>query len=216
VAVPDYFVHETSIIAPAARIGRGTKIWHFCHVMDADIGQDCSFGQNCFVGDGVVVGNGVKVQNNVSLYSGTIVQDHVFLGPSCVLTNVSNPRAEVVRHELYEPTLLRRGATVGANATIVCGSTLGRYAFVGAGAVVSGEIPDYALVLGVPGRRRGWMSRHGHRLTPDASGVLRCPESGLRYAEVPPGRLHCLDLHEDEPLPEPLRRGKARYREVPR
>lgn len=196
------FVHPSSIVDDPASIGEGTKIWHFCHVMSgAKIGARCSFGQNCFVASGVRVGDGVKIQNNVSLYAGVELEDDVFLGPSCVLTNVSNPRAQVNRRALYERTLIRRGATVGANATIVCGTTLGRYAFVGAGAVVTGDVPDYALVLGVPGRRVGWMSRHGHRLPPpEADGTMTCPESGLRYRETD-GLLRCLDLDEDAQLP---------------
>lgn len=208
----EFFVHPSSIVDDGASIGAGTKIWHFCHVMgDAVIGARCSFGQNCFVGAGVVVGDDVKVQNNVSLYAGVVVEDDVFLGPSCVLTNVANPRAQVDRRKLYERTLLRRGATIGANATVVCGTTLGRYAFVGAGAVVTGDVPDYALVLGVPGRRVGWMSRHGHRLpAPGPDGVTTCPESGLRYRELD-GALSCLDLDEDQPLPTPLRTGTRPY-----
>ena len=164
----------------------------------------------------------MKVQNNVSIYTGTTVEDDVFLGPSCVLTNVTNPRSQVARRALYEPTLVRRGATVGANATVVCGVTLGRYAFVAAGAVVTRDVPDYALVVGAPARRAGWMSRHGHRLdfrTPDggdgdepgAGGVAVCPESGLRYALSPEGAVRCLDLDEDAPLPEALRTGTASY-----
>jgi UDP-2-acetamido-3-amino-2,3-dideoxy-glucuronate N-acetyltransferase len=139
-----------------------------------------------------VIGNNVKIQNNVSVYAGTVIEDDVFLGPSCVLTNVTNPRAHVVRHALYERTLLRRGVTVGANATVVCGTTVGRYAFVAAGAVVTKDVPDYALVVGVPARNVGWMSRHGRRLADDGSGVMVCPESGLRYAERD-GVLRCLD-----------------------
>ncbi len=211
----DYFVHPSSYVDDGAVIGAGTKIWHFCHVLSgAKIGGKCSFGQNCCVSGGTVIGSNVKVQNNVSIYEGTVIEDDVFLGPSCVLTNVTNPRSQVVRRELYEKTLLRRGCSIGANATIVCGTTIGRYAFVGAGAVVAKDVPDYALMVGVPAKRLGWMSRHGHRLqNPDGEGVMRCPESGLRYREVEPELLRCLDLDEDAPLPENLAVGKSAYQE---
>jgi len=209
----DYFVHESSYVDEGARIGKGTKLWHFCHVLSgAVIGERCSFGQNCSIAGQVVIGSNVKVQNNVSIYEGTVVEDDVFLGPSCVLTNVTNPRSQVVRRALYERTLLRRGASIGANATVVCGVTVGRYAFVAAGAVVAKDVPDYALVVGVPGRFAGWMSRHGHRLPkPDAEGVMTCPESGLRYREASPGVLRCLDLDEEAPLPAELAVGKVTY-----
>lgn len=210
------FVHESSYAHDEASIGEGTKIWHFCHVMQATIGEDCSFGQNCFVGADVIIGSRVRVQNNVSIYTGTTIEDDVFLGPSCVLTNVTNPRSQVSRKRLYETTLIRRGATVGANATIVCGSTLGRYAFVAAGAVVTGDVPDYALMVGVPARRVGWMSRHGHKLTPDETGIMVCPESGLRYREESPGEVKCLDLDEDSALPERLAEGSNVYRSFKR
>jgi UDP-2-acetamido-3-amino-2,3-dideoxy-glucuronate N-acetyltransferase len=208
-----HFVHPSSIVDEGARIGEGTRIWHFCHVSSgAVIGARCSFGQNCFVAGGTVVGDNVKVQNNVSIYEGTVIEDDVFLGPSCVLTNVTNPRSQVVRRSLYERTLLRRGASIGANATVVCGTTVGRYAFVGAGAVVTRDVPDYALVAGVPARFVGWMSRHGHRLPdPGADGVRTCPESGLRYREDAPGVLRCLDLDEDAPLPAGMAVGTAAY-----
>jgi UDP-2-acetamido-3-amino-2,3-dideoxy-glucuronate N-acetyltransferase len=176
----------------------------------ATIGSGCSLGQNCFVGEGVPIGNNVKIQNNVSIYSGTVVEDDVFLGPSCVLTNVTNPRSQVVRHDLYERTVLRRGSTIGANATVVCGVEIGRYAFVAAGAVVTTNAPDYALIVGVPGRLVGWMSRHGHRLGFEPEGVAVCPESGLRYA-LEDGRVRCLDLGEDRPLPSELARGTRAY-----
>jgi UDP-2-acetamido-3-amino-2,3-dideoxy-glucuronate N-acetyltransferase len=212
----DYFVHESAYVDEPCRIGKGTKIWHFCHVMkDATIGADCILGQNVLVGSGVVIGNNVKVQNNVAIYTGAIIEDDVFLGPSCVLTNVSNPRAEIVRHDLYERTVFRRGATVGANATIICGIELGRYCFIGAGAVVTENVPDYALMMGVPARRVGWISRHGIPLPrPDQQGMMTCPESGYRYQEVQPGVVHCLDLDEEAPLPNDQRTGRVPYREV--
>jgi UDP-2-acetamido-3-amino-2,3-dideoxy-glucuronate N-acetyltransferase len=210
-----WFAHETACVDDGAEIGEGTKIWHFAHVMGgAKIGRKCIFGQNTFVADGVVVGSNVKVQNNVAIYTGTVVEDDVFLGPSCVLTNVTNPRSQVVRHSLYEKTTLRRGATVGANATIVCGIEVGRYAFIAAGAVVAADVPDYALMVGVPARQQGWMSRHGHRLqNPDADGVMTCPESGFRYKEVTPGQMRCLDLDEEAPLPPELAAGEITYDE---
>jgi UDP-2-acetamido-3-amino-2,3-dideoxy-glucuronate N-acetyltransferase len=209
----DYFVHESSYVDEGARVGKGSKIWHFCHVLSgAVIGERCSFGQNCSIAGGTTIGNNVKVQNNVSIYEGTVIEDDVFLGPSCVLTNVTNPRSQVVRRALYEKTLLRRGASIGANATVVCGITVGRYAFVAAGAVVVKDVPDYALVAGVPARFAGWMSRHGHRLPkPDAEGIMSCPESGLRYREAAPGVLRCLDLDEEAPLPPDLATGKVTY-----
>jgi UDP-2-acetamido-3-amino-2,3-dideoxy-glucuronate N-acetyltransferase len=208
-----YFVHDSAYVDAGARIGEGTRIWHFAHVMSgATIGRRCIFGQNTFVADGAVVGDNVKVQNNVAIYTGTTIEDDVFLGPSCVLTNVTNPRAQVVRHDLYEPTLIRRGATIGANATVVCGTRIGRYAFVAAGAVVARDVPDYALMVGVPARQAGWMSRHAHRLRPpDADGVMTCPESGYRYKEDSLGALRCLDLDEEAPLPPELSVGKRSY-----
>jgi UDP-2-acetamido-3-amino-2,3-dideoxy-glucuronate N-acetyltransferase len=198
-----YFVHPTAIVDEPCSIGPGTKIWHFCHVMkNAHIGSGCNLGQNVFVASDVSIGNNVKIQNNVSVYTGVELEDDVFCGPSCVFTNVINPRSQIVRHSQYMRTLVRRGVTIGANATIVCGPTIGRYAFIGAGAVVRGDVPDYALMLGVPARQRGWMSRHGHRLgAADQEGVMRCPESGWRYREVQPGVLRCLDWPEDDPLP---------------
>ena len=198
----DYFVHPTAVIDEGAVIGKGTKIWHFSHIMKgAQIGQRCVFGQNVNVGGGTVLGNNVKVQNNVSIYTGIVIEDDVFLGPSCVLTNVSNPRSQVNRHSLYEKTTIKRGATIGANSTIVCGVTIGRYAFIAAGAVVTKDVPDYALIMGNPGRQKSWMSRHGHVLKLAADGTMLCPESGFRYREASPGVLRCLDLDEDAPLP---------------
>lgn len=200
----DFFAHPTALIAPSAKIGAGTKIWQFSSVQaGASIGERCNLGQNVHVAERVVLGSGVKVQNNVSIYEGVVVEDNVFLGPACVFTNVKNPRAEISRRHQYQRTTLRRGASVGANATLVCGITLGRYSFIGAGAVVTRDVPDYALMLGNPARQNGWMSRHGQRLTADADGLLVCSESGLRYREESPGVLRCLDLDEDAPLPEP-------------
>ena len=198
----DYFAHPSAYVDEPCTIGAGTRIWHFCHVMTgATIGERCNLGQNVFVGSGAVIGNNVKIQNNVSIYPGVVLEDDVFCGPSCVFTNVINPRSQIVRRHEYRQTLARRGATIGANATIVCGATIGRYAFIGAGAVVRGDVPDYALMLGVPARRRGWMSRHGHCLPdPDAAGIMVCPESGWSYREVEPGVLRCLDWPEDQPL----------------
>ncbi|MCX8084453.1 MAG: acetyltransferase [Calditerrivibrio sp.] len=208
-----FFVHESSYIDENVEIGEGTKIWHFCHILPGTkIGRNCSFGQNCMVGPNVIIGNNVKVQNNVSIYEGLIIEDDVFLGPSCVLTNVTNPRSQVNRKNFYEKTVLKRGCTIGANATIVCGITIGRYAFISAGAVVTKDVPDYAFILGVPGRQKGWMSRHGHILKdPDADGIMVCPESGLRYKEVEPNILRCLDLDEEAPLPPELSVGKVFY-----
>lgn len=212
---PPYFVHESAYADTGAEVGAGTKIWHFSHIMKgACIGQRTNIGQNVNVDAGVVIGSNVKIQNNVSLYTGTVVEDDVFLGPSCVLTNVSNPRSQVNRHSLYERTVLRRGCSIGANATIVCGVTVGRYAFVGAGAVVTKDVPDYGLVVGNPGRRVGWMSRHGHRLaSPDTAGVMRCPESGYRYVAGEYGTLRCLDLDENDVLPAELSKGTRSYRQ---
>ena len=208
-----YFVHPSSFVDEGAQVGGGTKIWHFCHISPgAQIGRNCVLGQNVFVADGVELGNNCKIQNNVSIYSGTILEDDVFLGPSCVLTNVTNPRSQVIRHGLYERTLIRRGASIGANATIVCGTEIGRYAFIAAGAVVARNVPDYALMMGVPARRCGWMSRHGHRLPqPDAQGIMICPESGFRYQEVEKDIVRCLDLGEESSLPAELAVGAKSY-----
>lgn len=211
-----FFRHESAYVDEGCEIGDGTKIWHFCHVQSgAKIGRQCVLGQNVNVAGGVTLGDGVKVQNNVSIYTGTIVEDYVFLGPSCVLTNVTNPRSEVNRHQLYETTRIRRGASIGANATIVCGITIGRYAFVAAGAVIARNVPDYALMVGVPARQAGWISRHGLPLGPPrADGVYTCPESGLRYREVAPGTLACLDLDEDAQLPDAMRTGSVHYDDI--
>ena len=211
----NYSKHESAFVDEPCDIGEGTKIWHFCHVMKgAKIGKRCILGQNVHVAGDAVIGSNVKIQNNVSIYAGITLEDDVFLGPSCVLTNVSNPRSQVNRHSLYEKTLVRRGATIGANATVVCGVTIGRYAFVAAGAVVTKDAPDYAFIAGVPGRQRGWMSRHGHPLRdPDKKGIMICPESGFRYREESPGVLKCLDLDEDAELPGALASGRKAYRE---
>jgi len=209
----DVFVHESAYVDKPCEIGGGTKVWHFSHIQkDAHIGSGCVFGQNVYVASDVTIGNNVKVQNNVSIYTGCRIEDDVFLGPSCVLTNVTNPRSQVSRQSLYEKTHFRRGATVGANATIVCGITLGRYCFIGAGAVVTSDVPDYALILGNPGRQQGWMSRHGHPLrNPDEEGVMVCPESGFRYQFQNDETLRCLDLEEGASLPEKLSMGEAYY-----
>ena len=177
-----YFAHETAVIDEGCTIGAGTKIWHFTHIMTgAVIGNHCNLGQNVVVSPGVTLGNNVKVQNNVSIYTGVICEDDVFLGPSMVFTNVINPRSAVVRRDQYLQTLVKRGATIGANATIVCGITLGEYCFIGAGAVVIRDVKPYALVVGNPARQIGWMSAYGHRLGFDEKGMAVCPESGERY-----------------------------------
>ena len=207
-------VHESACVDEPCEIGPGTKIWHFSHILSgARLGSDCVLGQNCHIANDVTIGSNVKIQNNVSVYTGTIIEDDVFLGPSCVLTNVTNPRSQVDRHSLYEKTLLRRGATIGANATILCGITLGRYCFVAAGAVIVKDVPDYALMMGNPARKRGWMSRHGQLLAaPDSNGVMRCPESSYRYSLDEASQiLRCLDLHEDSALPPELRVGSKSY-----
>lgn len=187
--------HETAVIDTGATIGEGTRVWHFSHVCaGAVIGARCTLGQNVFVANRVVIGDDVKIQNNVSVYDDVVLEDGVFCGPSCVFTNVLNPRAEVSRKTEYRRTLVRRGATIGANATIVCGHEIGPYAFVGAGAVVTVDVPAHALVVGVPARRIGWMSRAGERLGPD----LVCPRDGSRYRETAEGRL-VLIAAGDEP-----------------
>ena len=191
-------MHPTAAIDEGVELGEGTRVWHFCHLSTgARLGAGCTLGQNVYVAPGVRLGARVRIQNNVSVYEGVEIEDDVFLGPSCVLTNVANPRAQIDRRGQYERTWLRRGCTIGANATVVCGVTVGRHAFVGAGAVVTRDVPDYGLILGNPGRLRGWMTRHGARLELGVVGEQAC--SGLRYVEED-GRLRCLDLDEDAPL----------------
>lgn len=178
----DYFVHETAVIDDGCTIGKGTKIWHFSHIMpNCSIGEQCNIGQNVVVSPGVELGSNVKVQNNISIYTGVICEDDVFLGPSMVFTNVTNPRSAVIRRDQYSKTLVKKGASIGANATIVCGHDIGAYAFIGAGAVVTKTVPDYALVVGNPARQLGWMSEYGHRLEFDANGLALCPESEEKY-----------------------------------
>ena len=182
--MPDYFAHESSYIDDGAVIGPGTRIWHFCHVMPgAVIGAGCNLGQNVVVMNGTRLGDNVKVQNNVSIYEGVTLEADVFCGPSCVFTNVTNPRSHVSRKSEYRPTLVRRGASIGANATIICGATLGEYCFIGAGAVVRGEVPAYALMVGVPARRVGWMCQCGVRLQLPVDGTGDCAACGARYRE---------------------------------
>lgn len=178
----EYFAHESAYVDEGCRIGKGSKIWHFSHIMpEAVIGPDCNIGQNVVVAKEVELGRNVKVQNNVSIYSGVICEDDVFLGPSMVFTNISNPRSEVVRRGQYELTRVRKGASIGANATVICGNEIGTYAFIGAGAVVTKDVEPYALMLGNPARHVGWMSEHGHRLEFDRNGIGICPESGEEY-----------------------------------
>ena len=177
-----YFAHETAIIDEGCTIGCGTKIWHFSHIMGGcTIGRDCNIGQNVVVSPQVVLGNNVKVQNNVSIYTGVQCEDDVFLGPSMVFTNVINPRSAIARKDQYRPTIVQRGASIGANATIVCGHTIGRYALIGAGAVVTKDVKPYALVVGNPARQTGWVSEYGHKLKFDSNSIAVCPESGQRY-----------------------------------
>ncbi len=177
-----YFAHESAIIDDGSVIGEGTKIWHFCHIMsDSEIGSECNIGQNVVISQKVKLGNNVKVQNNVSIYTGVTCEDDVFLGPSMVFTNVNNPRSAIIRRDQYLRTNVGKGATIGANATIVCGNNIGEYAFVGAGAVVTKDIPPFALVVGNPSKQIGWMSEYGHRLNFDANGIAVCPESKQEY-----------------------------------
>ncbi len=177
-----YFAHETAVIDKECTIGEGTKIWHFSHIMShCTLGEHCNIGQNVVVSPEVILGKNVKVQNNVSIYTGVICEDDVFLGPSMVFTNVINPRSNVNRRGQYTKTIVKQGASIGANATIVCGHNIGRFAFIGAGAVVTKEVPDYALVVGNPARHVGWMSEYGHRLNFGTDNLAVCPESGEKY-----------------------------------
>ncbi len=176
------FIHPTAVIDKHVTIGEHSKVWHFCHIMsNVLIGKNCSFGQNVFIGEGVTIGNKVKVQNNVSLYSGLQIEDHVFIGPSAVFTNVKNPRSDINRQGEYLPTKIAKGATIGANATIICGNIIGRYAFIGAGTVVTKDIPDFALVVGNPAKQIGWMSKAGHQLKFNTQGYATCPEHNTQY-----------------------------------
>jgi len=178
----NYFAHETAVIEEGCKIGKGTKIWHFSHLMaGCELGENCNLGQNVVVLPGVKLGKNVKVQNNVSIYTGVICDDDVFLGPSMVFTNVINPRSEIIRKDCYLETIVEKGATIGANSTIVCGNIIGRYAFIGAGAVVTKDVKPYALVVGNPARQTGWMSEYGHKLVFDKKGFAVCPESEERY-----------------------------------
>ncbi|MCL1850957.1 MAG: N-acetyltransferase [Bacteroidetes bacterium] len=181
----DYFKHKTAIVDFDCQVGAGTKIWHFSHVMkNSKIGENCTIGQNVVVSPKVTLGDNVKVQNNVSIYTGVTCEDDVFLGPSMVFTNVINPRANVNRRDQFKRTYVSKGATIGANATIVCGNNIGKYAFIGAGTVVTKDVPDYALVVGNPARQTGWMSEYGHRLNFNSDGIAVCPESNQRYRLV--------------------------------
>lgn len=178
----NYFAHPTAVIDDPCEIGTGVKIWHFSHIMnDCKIGNDCNIGQNVVIASGVVLGNGVKVQNNVSVYEGVICEDQVFLGPSMVFTNVINPRSAIPRKDQFRKTLVKKGATIGANATVICGHEIGEYAFIGAGAVVTKDVAPYALVMGNPAKQRGWVSEFGHTLSFNTGGHATCPESGQQY-----------------------------------
>ncbi|MCB9262856.1 MAG: N-acetyltransferase [Flavobacteriales bacterium] len=189
----NYFAHESAIIDDGCAIGEGTKIWHFSHIMPkCTIGKGCNIGQNVVVSPEVVLGNNVKVQNNVSIYTGVICEDDVFLGPSMVFTNVINPRSAVNRRDQYLKTIVKKGASIGANATIVCGNDLGKYCFIGAGTVITKEVPDFALMVGNPGRQIGWMSKHGHRLHFDSNGLAECPESNEKY-QLKNNKVICLN-----------------------
>jgi UDP-2-acetamido-3-amino-2,3-dideoxy-glucuronate N-acetyltransferase len=192
----DVFIHPTAVVDEGATLGEGTKVWHFSHIMsDAIVGERCNIGQNVVISPGVILGSNVKIQNNVSLYTGVICDDDVFLGPSCVFTNVVNPRSAVNRRGQYAQTRVGRGASIGANATIVCGHDIGQFAFIGAGAVVTKQVPDYALVVGNPARQMGWMSEFGHKLLFDEQGQATCPESGEAYR---------LDQGKVSKIPNPL------------
>jgi UDP-2-acetamido-3-amino-2,3-dideoxy-glucuronate N-acetyltransferase len=189
----EYFAHETAVIDEGCQIGKGSKIWHFSHIMpNCVIGEGCNIGQNVVVSPDVVLGNNVKVQNNVSIYTGVRCEDDVFLGPSMVFTNVINPRSAIIRKDEYKETVVKKGASIGANATIVCGNDIGRYSMIGAGAVVTKNVPDFALLVGNPARQLGWVSIYGHRLKFDENNNATCPESGQRY-EIKENNVICLD-----------------------
>ena len=178
----NFFAHETAVIDKGCSIGKGTKIWNFSHIMnEAILGLHCNVGQNVVISPGVTLGDNVKVQNNVSIYTGVVCEDDVFLGPSMVFTNISNPRSAIIRRDQYQKTVVKKGATIGANATVVCGNTLGEYCLIGAGAVVTKDIPPFALVVGNPAKQTGWVSEYGHRLEFDKHGIAICPESGEKY-----------------------------------
>jgi UDP-2-acetamido-3-amino-2,3-dideoxy-glucuronate N-acetyltransferase len=178
----DYFAHETAVVDQGCFIGKGTKIWHFSHIMSgSEIGENCNIGQNVVISPGVRLGRNVKVQNNISVYTGVICEDDVFLGPSMVFTNIINPRSAIIRKDSYIKTIVEKGATIGANATIICGNRIGRYSFIGAGSVVTKDVKPYALVLGNPAKQTGWMSEYGHRLNFNEEGIAVCPESGEKY-----------------------------------
>jgi UDP-2-acetamido-3-amino-2,3-dideoxy-glucuronate N-acetyltransferase len=199
-----YFIHKSSFVDDNVEIGDGTKIWHFSHIQSGSkIGKNCVFGQNVNVGNNVIIGNFCKIQNNVSIYEGVELEDYVFCGPSMVFTNISEPRCEFPQKgsEFYIKTVVKYGASIGANATIICGHNIGRFSFIAAGAVVTKQVPDYALMAGVPAKRIGWMSRHGAKLgKPDEQGIMVCPKSGWKYREVEPELLTCLDWPEDKPV----------------
>lgn len=189
----EYFAHETAVIDDGCNIGKGTKIWHFSHIMTGCvIGERCNIGQNVVVSPDVVLGNNVKVQNNVSIYTGVVCADDVFLGPSCVFTNVVNPRSAINRKDQYRKTIVGKGATIGANSTIVCGHNIGEYAFIGAGAVITKDVPPYALYVGNPATQLGWISKYGHRLEFDTNGFAICPESGEKYRLVENNRVELI------------------------
>ncbi len=178
----EYFAHETAVVDDGCKIGKGTKIWHFSHIMSGSVlGENCNIGQNVVISPGVILGRNVKVQNNVSIYTGVVCEDDVFLGPSMVFTNIINPRSAIIRKESYSKTTVEKGASIGANATIVCGNRIGTFAFIGAGAVVTKDVKPYALVIGNPAKQTGWMSEFGHKLKFDESGKASCPESGAHY-----------------------------------
>ena len=199
---PNFYAHTTATIDSPTNIGKGTKIWHYSHIMsNSTIGFDCSIGQNVFVASKVQIGNNVKIQNNVSVYEGVKLEDHVFCGPSCVFTNVVNPRSDIVRKNDYQKTIVRKGATIGANATIICPSEIGEYAFIGAGAVVKGTVPPYALMVGIPAVQKGWVGRHGYLLRQTKNkNIFRCDYSNWDYELSKFGILKSLSWPEEKPL----------------